>query len=230
MYFKMCIRDRFRMAQNHNAVNWERYRHLLSFCPPLVDCGVHYNDVAQWFTGSKIVQVSGISTNIDGDVPDGSYNYSMMNAVLADGTVFNYESGWSRNMMANNLKEFIGDSGYIKLILSCDRKMCIRDRDYMDAGQLVPDDIVIDVLKERIVQDDCQNGFILDGFPRSIPQAQALEKMGVKIDKVISIEVEDDEIIRRITGRRVCSACGTSYHIIDNLSLIHICKQLGQFI
>ena len=111
----------FRMAQNHNAVNWERYRHLLSFCPPLVDCGVHYIDVAQWFTGSKIVQVSGISTNIDGDVPDGSYNYSMMNAVLADGTVFNYESGWSRNMMANNLKEFIGDSGYIKLILSCDR-------------------------------------------------------------------------------------------------------------
>lgn len=111
----------FRMAQNHNALNWERYRHLLEFCPPLVDCGVHYIDVAQWFTGSKVVQVSGISTNIDKDVPAGSYNYSMLNAVLADGTVFNYESGWSRNMMANNLKEFIGDSGYIKLVLSCDR-------------------------------------------------------------------------------------------------------------
>ena len=111
----------FRMAQNHNAVNWDRYKHLLTFCPPLVDCGVHYIDVAQWFTGSKIIEVSGISTNIDEDVPKGSYNYSMMNARLADGTVFNYESGWSKNMMANNLKEFIGTDGYIKLILACDR-------------------------------------------------------------------------------------------------------------
>ena len=111
----------FRMVQNHNAVNWERYRHLLTFCPPIVDCGVHYIDVAQWFTGSKIVQVSGISTNIDADVPEGSYNYGMINAVLDDGTIFNYESGWSKNMMAGNLKEFIGDSGYIKLVLACDR-------------------------------------------------------------------------------------------------------------
>ena len=104
----------------------------------------------------------------------------------------------------------------------------LKAKDYMDAGQLVPDDIVIDVLKERIVQDDCQNGFILDGFPRSIPQAQALEKMGVKIDKVISIEVEDDEIIRRITGRRVCSACGTSYHITDNKpQKENICDRCG---
>ena len=92
----------------------------------------------------------------------------------------------------------------------------LKAKDYMDAGQLVPDSIVIDVLKERITQDDCKNGFILDGFPRSIPQAQALEEMGIKIDKVISIEAEDDEIIRRITGRRTCSACGTSYHITDN--------------
>ncbi len=92
----------------------------------------------------------------------------------------------------------------------------LKAKDYMDAGQLVPDDIVVDVLKERIVQDDCKKGFILDGFPRSIPQAEALEKMGVNIDKVISIEVDDDEIIRRIAGRRTCSACGASYHVTDN--------------
>lgn len=92
----------------------------------------------------------------------------------------------------------------------------LKAKNYMDAGQLVPDDIVVDVLKERIVQDDCKKGFILDGFPRSIPQAEALEKMGVNIDKVISIEVDDDEIIRRIAGRRTCSACGASYHVTDN--------------
>ena len=92
----------------------------------------------------------------------------------------------------------------------------LKAKEYMDAGQLVPDDIVVDVLKERIVQDDCKKGFILDGFPRSIPQAEALEKMGVNIDKVISIEVDDDEIIRRIAGRRTCSACGASYHVTDN--------------
>lgn len=104
----------------------------------------------------------------------------------------------------------------------------LKAKSYMDAGQLVPDDIVIDVLKERITQDDCKNGFILDGFPRSIPQAQALEEMGVKIDKVISIEVEDDEIIRRITGRRTCSACGASYHITDNKpKTANICDRCG---
>lgn len=84
---------------------------------------------------------------------------------------------------------------------------------YMDAGDLVPDEVVIGVLKDRIAQDDAKNGFILDGFPRTVPQAEALEKMGVQIDKVIEIDVADEAITARMSGRRVCEKCGNSYHI-----------------
>ena len=78
----------------------------------------------------------------------------------------------------------------------------------MDSGALVSDDIVIGILKERIAQDDCKNGFILDGFPRSVPQAEALDEMGVKIDKVLEIFVPDETIQQRVSGRRVCEKCG----------------------
>ena len=80
----------------------------------------------------------------------------------------------------------------------------------MDSGALVSDDIVIGILKERIAQDDCKNGFILDGFPRSVPQAEALDEMGVKIDKVLEIFVPDETIKQRVSGRRVCEGCGAT--------------------
>ena len=91
--------------------------------------------------------------------------------------------------------------------------MGIAAREYTDKGALVPDDVVIGIIKERLQKDDCANGFILDGFPRTVPQAEALDRMGVRIDKVISIEVADDDIVRRMSGRRVCDKCGASYHI-----------------
>ncbi len=84
---------------------------------------------------------------------------------------------------------------------------------YMDAGELVPDEVVIGILKDRIAEDDCKNGFILDGFPRTVPQAEALERMGVGIDKVIEIFVPDEKIASRLGGRRVCESCGNSYHV-----------------
>ena len=86
-------------------------------------------------------------------------------------------------------------------------------KERMDAGELVPDEIVIGILKDRIAQDDAKNGFILDGFPRTVSQAEALEAMGVQIDKVIEIDVPDEKITARMSGRRVCEGCGNSYHI-----------------
>ena len=85
-------------------------------------------------------------------------------------------------------------------------------KSYMDAGKLVPDDVVVGIIKDYLSTDACKNGFILDGFPRSIPQAEALDTMGVKIDVVLSIEVPDEKIISRMSGRRVCR-CGASYHV-----------------
>ena len=92
----------------------------------------------------------------------------------------------------------------------------LKAKQYMDAGNLVPDEVIIGIVRERVAQPDCQKGFILDGVPRTIPQAEALEQAGIHFDHVISIEVEDAAIEARMTGRRVCSACGASYHVTAN--------------
>lgn len=107
----------------------------------------------------------------------------------------------------------ISTGNIIREALKSGTEMGLKAKAFVDAGQLVPDEVVIGIIKERLQNEDCKNGFILDGFPRTIPQAEALDKMGVIIDKVISIEVSDENIINRMSGRRVCEACGASYHL-----------------
>ncbi len=82
----------------------------------------------------------------------------------------------------------------------------------IEKGGLVPDEVVIGIIKERLSKDDCKNGFILDGFPRTVPQAKALDEMGISVDVVLDLEVEDEAIVKRMSGRRVCLSCGASYH------------------
>ena len=84
---------------------------------------------------------------------------------------------------------------------------------YMKAGKLVPDEVIIDIIHERVAEDDCKNGYILDGVPRTIAQAEALEKADIIFDHVVSIEIDDEVIMERMTGRRVCEHCGASYHL-----------------
>lgn len=92
-------------------------------------------------------------------------------------------------------------------------EMGLKAKSFMDAGGLVPDEVVIGIIKDRLKEKDCENGFILDGFPRTIPQAQALEDANVEIDKVVDIEVPDEKITKRMSGRRVCAQCANSYHM-----------------
>ena len=87
---------------------------------------------------------------------------------------------------------------------------------YMEAGQLVPDEVIIAIIKERLSEPDCANGYILDGVPRTIPQAEAMEKMGIVIDCALSIEVEDQVIVDRLGGRRVCKDCGATFHMVSH--------------
>ena len=89
-------------------------------------------------------------------------------------------------------------------------------KSFMDKGQLVPDSVIIDIVKERLAQPDCQKGFILDGMPRTIPQAQALEDGGVELTTVLSLEVSDEEIVDRMSGRRVCPKCGATFHVVSH--------------
>ena len=106
----------------------------------------------------------------------------------------------------------ISTGNIIRAALKNGTEMGLKAKSYIDAGNLVPDDVVIGIIKERLAESDCQNGYILDGFPRTIPQAEALDELGFDIDAALSIEVADEEIVKRMSGRRVCEKCGASYH------------------
>ncbi len=107
----------------------------------------------------------------------------------------------------------ISTGAIIREAIKTGTEMGLAAKAYTEKGALVPDEVVIGIIKERLAKDDCREGFILDGFPRTVPQAEALDQMGVRIDMVISIEVEDQTIVSRMSGRRVCADCGASYHV-----------------
>ncbi len=107
----------------------------------------------------------------------------------------------------------ISTGNIIRAALKNGTEMGLKAKAYIDSGRLVPDDVVIGIINERLAEQDCSDGFILDGFPRTIPQAEALDDMGIIIDAALSIEVSDREIVKRMSGRRVCEKCGASYHI-----------------
>ena len=101
-------------------------------------------------------------------------------------------------------------------------------KQYMDEGSLVPDELILGIVADRVAQPDCRNGFILDGVPRTLAQAEALEAKGIQIDHVVSIEVDDKDIETRMTGRRVCAKCGASYHVVANPPRVEgVCDQCG---
>lgn len=104
----------------------------------------------------------------------------------------------------------------------------LKAQSYMSAGQLVPDEVIIGIMQERLQEPDCANGYILDGMPRTIPQAQALVDGNVEIDVALSIEIADEVIIERMSGRRTCPDCGASYHVVNSPSKVEgICDKCG---
>ena len=112
----------------------------------------------------------------------------------------------------------ISTGAIIREAIKTGTEMGLAAKKYTEAGALVPDEVVIGIIRERLVKDDCKNGFILDGFPRTVPQAEALDAMGIVPDAVVSLEVADEAIVERMGGRRVCDKCGASYHVKYNPS------------
>ncbi len=104
----------------------------------------------------------------------------------------------------------------------------MKAKSYMDAGQLVPDEVIIGIISERLQEPDCANGYILDGVPRTMAQAEAMEAAGIRFDAVVAIEIPDERIVERMSGRRVCEVCGASYHIVSVPSKVEgVCDVCG---
>ena len=110
-----------RMAQNHHTMRWHRYLNLINETSPVVDCGVHYIDVMRWVTGEEVTDIFGIGARTEADVPKGKYNYGLITMKFSGGSIGYYEVGWSNTMSSDNLKEFVGPKGRIKLIFKKDR-------------------------------------------------------------------------------------------------------------
>ena len=128
--------------------------------------------------------------------------------------------GAGKGTQAEILKEKLGiptisTGNILREAVKNETKLGLEAKEYMESGKLVPDALVISIIEERLAKDDCKNGFILDGFPRTIPQAEALEEGGVRIDKALEIAVSDDVIMNRLSGRRGCIKCGAPYHIVN---------------
>ena len=122
----------------------------------------------------------------------------------------------------------ISTGNIIREAVKNETEMGLAAKSFIDEGRLVPDETIIGILGERFAMEDCAYGYILDGVPRTVVQADAIAKMGVVIDKVISIEVPDEEILGRLGGRRVCPSCGATYHIVHNPSETEgVCDKCG---
>lgn len=122
----------FRMVQNQHTMDWQKYLTLIKETSPIIDCGVHYMDVMEWFTGSKITYIDAIGLRTETDVPPDKYNYGIMTVKLADGSIGYYEAGWSNTIAADNLKEFVGPKGRIRLVYRKDRPTHQEEGDLID--------------------------------------------------------------------------------------------------
>ena len=112
----------------------------------------------------------------------------------------------------------VSTGAIIREALKAETELGLKAKKFIEQGALVPDEVVIGIVKERLAESDCDKGYILDGFPRTVPQAEAIDHMGIHLDAVISIEVADETIVERMSGRRVCTKCGKTYHVIHNPS------------
>ena len=138
--------------------------------------------------------------------------------------------GAGKGTQANFIKDNyqipqISTGDMLRAALKEGTELGLKAKEYMDAGKLVPDDVIIGLVKERIKAPDCEKGFLFDGFPRTIPQADALKEAGVPVEAVVDIDVPDGEIIKRMSGRRVHLASGRTYHIVFNPRRLYCPRQ-----
>lgn len=177
-----------RMSQNHHTMNWSRYRRLLEETPPIVDCGVHYLDVMQWFTGAKVTEMSGIGLRTEDDLPAGRNNYEMVTVKLSDGSVGFYEAGWTRTISANNMKEFVGPLGSIRLIFAKDRTSHQEEGDLIEFYDLKTHTYhSINVLAER-KPTDLQLEHLIRMIEQDVPACPSIDEVFSSFEGALKAE------------------------------------------
>ncbi len=183
-----------RMAQNHHTMNWERYLALIKETSPIIDCGVHYMDVMQWFSGEKIVSVSGIGQRTEADVPEDKYNYGLITVKLSGGSVGYYEAGWSNTMSSDNLKEFIGPKGSIKIIYRKDRQTHQEEGDLIEYYKYPEKKYeIINVESER-KPTDLQFDCLVDMIEKGAEAVPTIDEVFASFD----ITLRADDYIRNL--------------------------------
>lgn len=188
-----------RMAQNHHTMNWERYLKLIEETSPIIDCGVHYIDVMQWFTGAKITHVSGVGMKIEHDVPDGKYNYGMITTRLSDGSVGYYEAGWSNTMSSDNLKEFIGPKGRIRIVYRKDRQTHQEEGDLVEYYKYPEKTYQIINIEGKRKPTDSQFDCLIDMIEKDAPANPTIDevfdsfRIALEADTVIRYKIEEDK-------------------------------------
>ena len=166
-----------RMTQNHHCMDWARYRRLLEETPPIVDCGVHYLDVMQWFTGARIESLSGIGMQTEHDLPIDRNNYEMLTAKLSDGSVGYYEAGWGKTITSDNSKEFVGPLGSIRLVFAKDRTSHQEEGDLIEYYDLRTKTYhTINVLAER-KPTDLQLEYLIRMIEKDIPANPTIDEV-----------------------------------------------------
>ncbi len=181
-----------RMVQNHHTMKWNRYLKLIEETSPIIDCGVHYIDVMQWFTGAKVTHVSGVGAKIEEDVPDGKYNYGIINARLSDGSIGYYEAGWSNTIASDNLKEFVGPKGRIKIVFSKDRQTHQEEGDLVEYYKFPEKTYEIINVEGKRKPTDSQFDCLIDMIEKG---AEANPTIDEVFDS-FRIALEADEVIR----------------------------------
>ena len=181
-----------RMAQNHHTMNWERYLELIKETSPIIDCGVHYVDVMQWFTGEKITNISGVGLKTEADVPKDKYNYGIITVQLSGGSVGYYEAGWSNTMSSDNLKEFIGPKGRIKIIYSKDRQTHQEEGDLIEYYRYPEKNYEIINIESDRKPTDVQFDHLVDMIENNAEATPTMEEAF----ESFKIVVEADRLIR----------------------------------
>lgn len=165
-----------RFVQNHHAMKWERYKSLICQTSPIIDCGVHYFDIMQWFSNEKIIDVSGISQKLSHDLPDGKYDYGMVTLRFSDGSVGYYEAGWGKTTASENVKEIIGPKGRIRIVYGENRFTHKEEGDLVEIYTSADNKYEILNIQSERKPTDLQFNYLIEMIEKNAPAKPTLEE------------------------------------------------------